>query len=243
VRIRIPAYLASVCRLVYSASVPALPPVPGVVRIDFTQHAAQDLDIITRIYMAYTGTAPTDAQLDTFAGLCDSHWNGDLAAFANPVVSLVGVEVIDLSTPTSAIGADSTVRLGTRAGAPNAGGVALLVNHKIARRYRGGKPRSYWPFLNASDLTDEQTWDAATLASFDAAYASFITSIKGSVWVGGTLTGQVNVSYYEGFASVQNPVTMRWRNIATPRALPLVDAIVTSSANTKPGSQRRRNLH
>lgn len=58
------------------------------------------------------------------------------------------------------------------------------------------------------------------------------------------LINQVNVSYYEGFEVVTDPVTGRSRNVPQLRpGGPVVDKITGFSINPKLGSQRLRNLH
>ncbi|MGO9750265.1 MAG: hypothetical protein ACLP8S_05560 [Solirubrobacteraceae bacterium] len=58
------------------------------------------------------------------------------------------------------------------------------------------------------------------------------------------LIGQVNVSYYEGFQVVTDPLTGRSRNVSQLRSEgPVVDRITGFSINPKLGSQRGRNLH
>jgi hypothetical protein len=220
---------------------PALPPVPTTIRVTLKHTAGLDLDVVNRFYLQYTGTAPTNAMMNTFATSVSTAWAGNIESVCNPVVKLTEVDVVDLSSPTGAVGLDSSVKTGSRTGQINAGGVATLVNFHIARRYRGGKPRIYTPWLNASDLTDEQDWTGASLSSALTAWNAFMTAVKALTWTGATIANQVNVSYYTGFASVQNPVTLRWKNISTPRAAPLVDVIVSASINPKPASQRRRN--
>jgi hypothetical protein len=220
---------------------PALPVVPFVIRVTLKHTAGLDIDVVNRIYLQYTGTAPTNAMLNTFATSVSTQWNASLGGLANPVVKLTEVDVVDLSSATGAVGLDSTVHTGTRTGQINAGGVAALINFHIARRYRGGKPRIYTPYLNAADLTDEQDWNTTQAASLLTGWNAFVTALKALTWAGATITNQVNVSYYTGFASVQNPVTHRWKNISTPRVTPLIDVVVSSSVNPKPASQRRRN--
>jgi hypothetical protein len=220
---------------------PALPPVPGTIRVMLTQKDANDLDVVTRMYLAYTGPAPTGAQLVTLAGATSTGW---LTAWATSCIAAVGlnrVDIVDLASLTGAVGADLTTHVGSRAGIPLTGATCALINKKVARRYRGGKPRSYIPFGVAADLTDAQHWTAGALTAWKTSYDGLITAIRAAPWAGATLTGEVNVSYYSGFASVQNPVTHRWKNLSTPRLAPIVDPIISTAANPVPGNQRRRN--
>jgi hypothetical protein len=222
---------------------PALPPVPNVVKIAFIHSDASDLDVVTRLYFEYTGTAPNDSALNTFATACATAWNTDLASLFNPDVTLTEVTVEDLTSPTAAVGTWSGTHAGTATGTPLPAGTAALVNYSISRRYRGGKPRSYWCMGNTGHINTAQTWTSSFISGFATDYAAFLAAIIAGAWSGATLTSQVNVSYYSGFASVQNPVTLRWKNLATPRATPLVDLVTGFSLNHKFGSQRRRNLH
>jgi hypothetical protein len=222
---------------------PALPPVPATFRVDLHHKLANDMNVVSRLFFNYTGPAPTNAQMNTLATAVRTAWNSNVGILAGAQVNVHQVECIDLSSATGAIGFDSTTVTGTRAGTTLAAGTAVLINYAVARRYRGGKPRSYLPYLMAADLTDAQDWTAAAVTATNSAWGAFITAIKAAPWSGATITNQVNVSYYQGFASVQNPVTLRWKNLSKPRAVPLVDVITSFSTNAKPASQRRRNLH
>lgn len=243
VRITIPRS-SSVRSICYNAhKVPALPPVSNVIRLTLTHSDAADVDVQTHLFWQYTGTAPTNAQLNTMAAALASPWAGAMGSYCFTDVQLTRVDIVDLSSSTAAVGTALVSETGTRSGHTNAGAVAVLINYGIARRYRGGKPRSYLPYLVAEDLTTPQEWNATTLTALVGAWEVFLAAVESSVWSGGTIAAQVNVSYYSGFQSVQNPITKRWRNISTPRTAPIIDSIAAIKGNPKPGSQRRRNLH
>ena len=130
-------------------------------------------------------------------------------------------------------------------GAVLSGGTALLQNLQIARRYRGGKPRRYWPVMVAADLTTPQEWDITTLATMTTEWqTSYLDVLLGSSYSGTTLADEVNLSYYHGFTLVTNPITGRGKNVSTPRAVAIAPDVITGFVlNSKPASQRRRNLH
>jgi hypothetical protein len=124
-----------------------------------------------------------------------------------------------------------------------AAGVAFLFNFQIARRYRGGKPRVYWPAPNADNLTDEQTWGGTIVTSMHSAIVAVVAALVGAPPGTTTVTGQVNVSYYQGNTVVIDPITGRARNVSNVRPTPQTDSVVGIVANVKPASQRKRNLH
>jgi hypothetical protein len=154
---------------------------------------------------------------------------------------LVGTKVTDLSSSTGGLGEHAQSTDGSRPGGQLPGGTCVLVGFVIARRYRGGKPRSYFPWGSETDLNIRQQWFPELTNAVDSGLATYFSSVIGTTVGSLTITEHVNISYYEGFTSVQNPVTHRWRNIPTPRAVPLVDNILSFSASLRPSSQRRRN--
>jgi hypothetical protein len=222
---------------------PALPVVPQVLRISLKHTYGNDTDVISHLYFEYSGTAPTVAELNTFASSVSSSWNATLRTHATAACVLVGVDVIDLTSATSAVGIWTGSLAGTNGESDFPHGTAVLVNYAIARRYRGGKPRSYFPYGGYTDAANGNNWSTSFITAFTTSLTTFIADIVALTWTGATISEQVSVSLYEGFVSSQNPLTNRWRNIPTPRATALIDPIVSWAVNPKYGSQRRRNLH
>lgn len=210
--------------------------------MSFVLSDAADLDVQVRLYIQYSGTAPTNANLSTFAAACAAQWNTDLAGSHCTVVALTGVNVEDLTSATSAIGSWSGSHSGTTATPALPASVAALVNMKVARRYRGGKPRSYWPAGASGNVGTAQTWSSGFQTAWNTDYNAFIAGILAAPWSGATLPSVVNVSYYKGFTPFETP-SGRYKNIPTLRAGgPVVDPILSFTLNSKFGSQRRRVL-
>ena len=222
---------------------PALPPVPNVLKVVLEYQLGADLTAINRLYWEYTGTPPTNGVCVTIATDISNAWNTDLASLLNSLNSLESVTVADLSSPSSGEGAYATARDGTRSGDPLGGQTCLLENLAIQRKYRGGKPRSYWPFGSTGDVLNSQQWETAFVTGSATNLASFATAVSAISVSGCALSpGQVNVSYYEGFTPVLNPVTGRTRDVPKVRATPLIDVIASRSVNAYLGTQRRRTL-
>ena len=200
-----------------------------------------DLDVLVRHFYSFTGGPLTNAQAVTYATSFGENYNANCLALAHPDVVLTETTVTDLTNASAGTGVFASTYTGTASGTPLAAGTATLINGLISRRYRGGKPRQYWPFGTSSSLDGATAWSSAFLSALASHYDPFLAANLGESTGSTAVVAQVNVSYYEGFASVQNPVTLRWRNINKPRATPLVDAYNGYAFNVKPASQRRRN--
>jgi hypothetical protein len=117
-----------------------------------------------------------------------------------------------------------------------------LLNIKIQRRYRGGKPRLYLPWGSDADVQDAQHWKSASITTFNSAILTHTNYVVGQTWAGGGFDHLVNVSYYQGFKVVTSPTTGRARNVSTLRAGgPQIDNWVGAATfNTRIATQRRR---
>lgn len=219
---------------------PALPSVPEVVRIDLSYSWSSDPHLANRTFWKYTGGAPSNGDMTSLATALAANWPGIFAGYTSTAVALTGVKCTDLSSPSGGVGEWAGSHAGTHAGQPLSVNDCFVINFQIARRYRGGKPKTFNPFGIASDMATDQTWGSALVTDIEAAWAAWSGDITGAVVGTTTMGAQCNVSYYHGFASVQNPVTLRWRNIPTPRSAPLVDIVAGYTGNPIIGSQRRR---
>lgn len=219
---------------------PALPSVPQVIRLTFTQKQGSDTDIITRLYVHYSGTAPTNGTLVNWLSTMSANWLSNVSPLQAGVVSLQSIAAADLTTPTSAIAVDNTVHTGSRTGTQLPAGNAALINYLVQRRYRGGKPRTYLPAGTSPDVLSGQTWQVAFVAAVNAGWGAFTGALSTSPPTGTTITGLVNVSYYQGF-TVHTGSTGRAHNVSTPRTTPLVDTISGFTVDPEFGTQRRRN--
>lgn len=205
---------------------PPLPPAGPVVRVDLNIEPGGDANALCRLHFSYTGGPPSTSDLNSLATTIRGAFNTNLKAFFDTSTALEHVQVVDLSSSTGAGGIDTTAVTGTRAGSLLPGGSAVLINHRIARRYRGGKPRTYLPAFTASDVTNRQGWLSASVTALQTGWNNFIAAING-VTVGSTvISGFVNVSYYSAKAL---------------RTTPHIDAITASVVSFNPASQRRRN--
>lgn len=219
---------------------PALPDVPQVIRLTFTQRVSNDTDVVNRIFVHYSGTAPTNGTLVNWLNTMSANWLSNVSPLQTAFTTLTSIEAVDLTTPTSAIAVNTTAHVGTRAGAGIAGGQSVLFNYLVQRRYRGGKPRTYLAAGDAADILDAQSWTPAFVTACQNGWTAFTGALSTSPPSGSTITGLVNVSYYKGFTTVTG-TTGRVKNVSTPRTTPLVDVINGFTTDPKFGTQRRRS--
>lgn len=221
---------------------PALPPVPQTLRCTYQWEISGDTAAIDRVFYTYTGGPPSAADCNTLAAGLYTNLIGALGGQFVGDVLLIGTEVVDLSTATSFSGAHSASTAGTRPGGALGASTAVLMNQHITRRYRGGKPRTYWPFFADTDLLTEQLWVAASVATLLTDLNLWNANNKALTAGTTALQNLVNVSYYHSFTAVVNPITGRTRDVPTPRAAALIDVVNSLSVNPNVASQRRRTL-
>jgi hypothetical protein len=219
---------------------PPLNPVPNVLKCQLLWSDSSDNDVRTTWFFRYSGGPPTATDCNNLAADIYSAVEAMVGNWT-ATTQFTGVEVTDLSSPSGGQGLHSQSTSGTRVGGDLAGGTAVVVGYVITRRYRGGKPRSYFPFFSSSDLVSRQQWSAGDLSILDGDLATCFAAIIGATSGSTTITDHVNVSYYTGNRVVTNPITGRARNVPQPRAVPVVDVITSFGARVQPGSQRRRN--
>jgi hypothetical protein len=204
---------------------PALPSVPKGLKVIYFFEIGADLTADCRQFFQYTGTGASITDMNTLAGNIASSYATNLAPMAHPTRILTDVVVIDLSSPTAPTGAAIVTTPGTRTGGDLPASSALLESGEIDRRYRGGHPRTYWPFGTDTDIDTPQLWNSAFATAAAAALAAHFADWSTDLVPGITTVSPINVSYYEGF-TVHTGTTGRARNVSTPRLAPVVDAIV-----------------
>jgi len=192
-----------------------------------------------RFYLSYAGSAPTGANCVTIATDIAAAWASDLSALTPEDIALNEVDVLDIATDSGLSGQWTGTNTGTRGASGVPYQIAMNVEYGIARRYRGGKPRSYFPFGVLGDFQSDATWTSAFVTATNTGVAAFFTAVQAiSVGAVGALE-HVNLSYYKGFTNIANS-SGRERAVPTYRTTALLDTITGYSAKTLLGSQKRR---
>jgi hypothetical protein len=220
---------------------PALPNVAKVVRVQFLLSGLGNTRVQDRIYLAFAGAGPAVADLNTLGATIATAWGTNLSSAMSTAGALIGVALTDLTSATGAQTQVSTSKIGTGGAVSLPNGTAAVIRFKIARRYRGGHPRFYFPFPPQAQEGAGPGWLSTYVSSLAASFLAFITAVETTPPVAlGALT-HVNVSYFSGFTNKSFP-SGRTHPVPTLRATPLQDLVVSYSVNPNYGSQRRRNL-
>ena len=220
---------------------PALPPVPQVLRITMEGDLGEDTHCVNRWYLPYSGTPPTSAQLVTFASDILLAWGANMSPLQAPRYATSRCTVEDLTSDTAAVGSYDAVNTGTRPGNPMGPSECFCLRFSVPRRYRGGHSRMYLYAGTQSDLVNPQQWNGAFVTAVETGWVNFLAGFVASPWTGATIGTQVAVSYYQGFTNVLYP-SGRYRAKPTLRDTPLVLTLDGITGNPNVASQRRRNL-
>jgi hypothetical protein len=146
-------------------------------------------------YAQYTGAGPTGAQLSAVATSISSNWLTDISPLQVGAITMTSVVCTDLASVNGASGENLTTRTGTRAGGELANSVAYLTTYAIARRYKGGHPRSYWLIGTATDQATGDSWLGGALTAFNTGITNFLAFFYGGGAAGFTFSNQCNVSW------------------------------------------------
>lgn len=222
---------------------PARAPAPQTIEVVWTfENSGSSHVSHVRQFWLYSGTAPTNAQLQTFCNTVKTSFSTHLATFMHTSWDLLSVGATDLTSPTSATALDSLgVVAGTNGGNVLPVDTAAMQNFPVHRRYRGGHGRSYWPYGVEAHLASADSWTGAFITAIEAADAAMRGDLIGAAWAAATLLGQVIPSWFSGF-TVHTGTTGRARNVAVARLAPVIDPILSAFFNGRVAVQRKRRI-
>jgi hypothetical protein len=218
---------------------PVPPPASPCVRVklDYADNAGNELG--SRFFLSYSGSAPSSANCVTLATDIATAWNTNIAGMIDAAYSLREVDVQDIATDTGNYGSASVDHPGTGTGSSISSNAAINVEFDIARRYRGGKPRMFFPPDTQPAMVDISHWSPTSVTTYNTDVAAFFAAIE-ALTVGSMGTLQhVSLSYYKGFTNIANS-SGRERAVPTYRTAAVVDPVTGYSAKALVGSQRRR---
>lgn len=217
---------------------PPLPDTPCI-RVNLTYNTVANADAGNRFFFSYAGSAPTPANCVTLATDILAAWHTNMDPLLSSAYGLQEVDVLDIATHAGASGQATGTNSGGRTGTNMPIQCALGVEFGIARRYRGGKPRAYFPIGVDSDLLNAKTFATAFVTSCQTDIPAFFAAVEAlSVGAVGALA-HVNLSYYQGFQNFTTP-SGRERAVPKYRATALHDNVESYAVKALISSQKRR---
>lgn len=176
---------------------PALPFTNQVFKVRMLG-VAQGQNIDNVLHASYGGGPALVSDCNNVATLFASSWNTYMCPYLHTSYSLTSVVVQDLTSATAAQGSWSGSHAGTDASAVAPLSVCAVISWTIARRYRGGKPRTYLGPVASNTSTAGKLIPTGQATSIASSAETFRTTID--AYVGGTLTALDLgcVSYYTG---------------------------------------------
>lgn len=219
----------------------ALPATPEpVIRLKFYHSIDSALLLGNHVDVFYSGSAPSSVDLSVIAADVATAWGANLKGLLSSSGLLAKVGAIDLANPGTVEGEAVVSIAGTRAGnIPTLASALVQVFHP-AVRYRGSRPKTFWPFGTVNDVSGANTWTSGFTTTAAADLDAFLEELLGVTSGEATLSAPAYVKYYHKSTVVVNPTTGRARNVPTVLTPPQVYDVISWSLQTQLGSQRKR---
>ena len=131
--------------------------------------------------------SPTTPQLQDLADAMGGFWQDRLAALTDPKLTLQKLRLIYSDGTIEHLVESSVNVVGTTGGTVSIPRSACLVTgYGIGSFYRGGKPRTYWPYIGAYATSSTTHFPTATAAAYATAVQDLIDDINGYTATGVT---------------------------------------------------------
>jgi len=180
----------------------------------------------------------TQHDADLLALTTFNAWGSAFMSHCGNNISTAEVDVADLTNSTG-VGSiyTHTPVLGTIGGPLEPSSACVVVQNRIAARYRGGHPRTFWPALMQGSMLNEYQWIPANALQIQVAAAAFVTAIVTAAYTGGTGPLQHVIPRWS-YTVTDDPVHHKY--IRTRTGYIRSDVVTGYQANQVIGSQRRR---
>ena len=202
----------------------ALPPVPGVAKVIIKQNIAS-VNVYNVMHVAApVAAAWTAGGLAGLAGAIRNAWVTNVIPLQSVALTLTDVQCIDLSSDTGEEGTVTGNTPGTLGSTTMPASAAICWSWKIARRYRGGHPRTYIAGVASAQLTNPNTITAPAITSHINAANALRVAINSFAFAGGTA----------------RLVCVHYTRSKVILGAPLVSDITGANVDSRLDSQRRR---
>lgn len=202
---------------------PPMPPSPGTIKLELIGNLGGVSQFANIFHFGGDTVAWDGATLFGFWGGVDSALQELYQGNGGTAMTVTQAKLTDLTSDTGSTLVEDISWVGTRAGISPPASASVMGTYQITRRYRGGHPRTYFPFGSVGLFLNPQAWDETFIANVAANLES--VRLAASAYSDITLMGCV--SYYSG---------------GVLRETPLFEPFINSDVVTGIKSQRRRLL-
>lgn len=215
--------------------------VPGVAHTTLSGMIGVNPWAVTHHWKAGSSITPwTTADITLLATTVFTAWVTQMKAQTDSVTSVNSVNAIDL-TNSAGVGVLYTpaASTGTRTGAILPSSACMVMQNRIAARYRGGHPRTFWRVGVEPDLANEYAWTPAYLTSVATSVANWVGLVRAPAYSFGTGVLNHVIPRYT-YAYTDDAAHHKYKKTRT--GLLSVDTVQSYFGVPTIGSQRRR-LH
>jgi len=181
------------------------PPIANVIKMEWTW-TCSGVPLANILHVGYSSAPPIPGDLVDMAGQAGVEIADFYLTALNPDYVLVEVICTDLSSDTGNVGSFSSGVAGSNSDPPISAGSSLMVNWQIARRYRGGKPRTYLPPMTSYRLATPSTWDETALSETSTFITNLRSAMEHTTYGDLVLTTLGAVSYVNAHVARVDPV-------------------------------------
>lgn len=129
--------------------------------------------------MQYAGAAPNNAALDAACSAVGLAWFNTLGTLINNNTNVASVTAADLTSPSGAVGLNTTSRVGaTVPASPLPNNTAMCITWKVQSRWRGGHPRTYMTGFNQALVVNGNSWSGSFITSMNTQVLAFRTALN-----------------------------------------------------------------
>lgn len=210
---------------------PALPPAPGVVKI-IVKQTLGGVNVFNVLHAsAGDSSGYTQDTLQRLATAVRSAWVTNVIPLQGSKMTLGDVTVQDLWADTAGEASQTGTTVGAQASTLPAN-VAVCWSWKIARRYRGGHPRTYIAAIPYAHELEPNSLTSTARTSHQNAAGAVRAAVNAVLADDGVALFQLGqLSYYKGKNADGTPAL---------RPSPLFDGFTGVSVDDRLDSQRRR---
>jgi hypothetical protein len=146
---------------------------------------------------------------------------------------------MDIAKKDGAVGFNLSVIAGGKTGPALDASTCALQGFLINYRYRGGKPRIYWPFGVAADLQSPRLWNQAFIDAWTAGAQQFWNFLP-STQAGTNFDAHYSVHFYSGPLPNTDTGSYVPKNVPMLDQTPATHLVTNYSYNPVPANQKRR---